>query len=130
MPRRRYWQRRADSCGWLSCRIFDYPASSFQPRGQFSEWMRLPRSPSDRPDRVYWPPHEPFLLTSLSQIPVLDGVVCTFRSRNNDYFVEFLQELKNYAPTGGLREQLLGYLRESGVKEEYMKKIVSILKKD
>jgi len=68
-------------------------------------------------------------LTSLSRIPMLDSTTVEgYRSRNYDYFTEFLDELKKYAPNESLQSQIKAFLMECGVTEECMKKIINILK--
>ena len=70
-------------------------------------------------------------LTSLARIPQLDAptTVDGYRSRNSDYFVAFLNELQKYAPSQGLQSQVRAFLKDCGVSDSCMNKIVEILKK-
>lgn len=69
-------------------------------------------------------------ITSLSRIPVNDSnTVNGFRSRNHDYFVEFLDILNSYAPNASLYDKVRNFLLDCGVKEEWMEKIKTILRK-
>ena len=71
-----------------------------------------------------------FELTSLARIPRLDAptTVSGYRSRNNDYFVNFLDELQKYAPSQGLQAQVRAFLKDCGVSDACMDKIVEIIK--
>ena len=70
-------------------------------------------------------------LTSLSLIPALDSeTVAPHRSRESDYFREFLDEMRAYSPKGTLRDCVLLYLADCGISDETLDKIIKILKKE
>lgn len=51
------------------------------------------------------------------------------RSRNSEYFVNFLTELEANYPKMPLREKIFAYLTDCGIKEETVNRVISILKK-
>lgn len=69
-------------------------------------------------------------LTSLSTIPKLDSEsVAPVRSREFDYFVDFMERLSAYCEGGSLRDKVIGYLHSCGITDETIGKIIEILKK-
>ena len=63
------------------------------------------------------------------ELSSLSRTVNGFRSIEHDYFVEFLDILRSYAPNGNLREQVQTFLLDCGVKQEWIDEIIRILKK-
>ena len=76
--------------------------------------------------------HLDYELTSLSTYAggLAEGAQANgFRSRNYDYYTEFLSMLNEYAPGEPLSVQVRAFLKDCGVTDECMDKIVDIIKK-
>ena len=70
-------------------------------------------------------------LTSLSMYAggLTEGIRSEgFRSRNNDYFTEFLAGLAAYAPGGRLTDQVRGFLSDCGIGEGTLQRVMTLLK--